>query len=106
MDIHHFAYFFGTDELLIKDELLVLTFSSNLDRTNICLCFNTCALTITQHLLVSKQGDLCACSQEPEGILWLQLVAHICSTAHKVLGLVLQLNSPVCVQIEIPELLH
>lgn len=58
MSIHHFAYLFGTDELLIKGELLVLTLSGNLDIINICPCFNTCALTITHHLLVAMQCDL------------------------------------------------
>lgn len=58
MNIHYFAYLFGTDELLIKGELFALTLSGNLDITNICRCFNTCALAITQHLLASMQGDL------------------------------------------------
>ena len=86
MSIHHFAYLFGIDELLIKGELLVLTFSGNLDIMNICLCFNTCALTITQHLLVSIQCDLWAWLQDPEGFLWLQPVARVHSSVHHSAG--------------------
>lgn len=91
MNIHHFAYLFGTDDLLIKDELLVLTLSGNLDIRNICLCFNTCALAITQHLLMSKQCDLCAWLWEPEGFCsynW----CHMCSSEHQSAGASLALG--------------
>lgn len=70
MNIHHFAYLFGTDEQLIKGELLVLMLSGNLDIINKCLCFNTCALT-THHLLVSMQCDLWPRLQDPKDFLWL-----------------------------------
>lgn len=71
MSIHHFEYLFGTDELLIKSELLVLMLSGNLDIINICLCFNTCAIAITQHLLASMQCDLWACdSNRQHGCAW------------------------------------
>lgn len=86
MSIHHFPYLFGTDELLIKGELLVLMLSGNLDIINICLCFNTCALTITQHLLMSMQCDLWAWLQDPEGFLWLQPAARVRSSVHRSAG--------------------
>lgn len=80
MSIHHFAYLFGTDELLDKGELLMLVLSGNHDIINICLCSNTCVLSITQHLLVSMQCDLWIWFQDPEAFLWLCLVAHTCSS--------------------------
>lgn len=83
MTIHHFAYLFGTDELLVKGELLVLMLSGNLDIINICLCFNTCALTITQHLLMSVQGDLWAQLLDPEAVLWHQPLACVCCSVHQ-----------------------